>query len=138
MVNNTHRHCACFNKPTVHLELGAEDDAMQCYQQALQVEIKALGPNHLDLTLTLQHILQVHQQRGEIAQAIDCCLEILRLQTVNHHLLLLLVHHHHSINSNSNVMTVVQTVNCLANLRLQTGDGAIFSIKLDFSIFHAV
>jgi hypothetical protein len=71
--------------------------------------------------LTLRHISQVYQQRGEMAEAMDTCLEMLRIQKVNLHLPNEKHHHHHPNNVASDM---VQTYNCLANLRLQTGDGA--------------
>jgi tetratricopeptide (TPR) repeat protein len=120
-LGDAHRDVAIilYNIATVHLELGAEDEAMDCYQDALQVEIKALGPDHYDLTLTLRHISQVYQQRGEMAEAMDTCLEILRIQNVNMRLPESQHHHHNNVASD-----MVQTYNCLANLCLQTGNGA--------------
>jgi tetratricopeptide (TPR) repeat protein len=53
---------------------------MRFYRETLRVEREALGANHGDVVLTMQHIGQVHQQRGELNQAINYFEEALRIQ----------------------------------------------------------
>ena len=57
--------------------------AMRCYKATLKVEKEALGPYHIDVVQTMIYIAQLHQQLGEIHEAMQCYLEILSIQRRN-------------------------------------------------------
>ena len=70
------------------------------------MERAALGPDHTDVILTLQYTAQVHQQRGELVDALACYDEVLRIQRKN------LV---------EDDVSVARTLNSIANVHLQNG-----------------
>ena len=85
-----------------------------CYQLALlgaetiKVERAVLGPEHQrDLLLTVQHVGVVHQNRGELKEALDLFREALDIQLEF---------------SRQDSASISQTLNCIGNVHLQRGD----------------
>ena len=91
------------------LETGDDDEAMHYYRETLRVERIALGENHRDLVLTMQHVGQVHQQRGELDDALKYFMEALQIQQVD---------------SAKDPVAMAQTLNLIGNIYLQRGDAA--------------
>ncbi len=56
------------------------DRAIRLYKETLRVERVALGADHPDVVLTLQHIGQVLQQLGDLNGALKYFLEALEIE----------------------------------------------------------
>jgi tetratricopeptide (TPR) repeat protein len=54
----------------LHYEQGDFDNAIQRYQQGLEVERSVLHNLHPNITVTLTNIGQIHKQRGEYHSAL--------------------------------------------------------------------
>jgi tetratricopeptide (TPR) repeat protein len=77
-----HREVAIvlYNIVTIHLENGDDEAALKFYQETLEVERAALGPDHADMVMTLQNLAHLHHQRGELEQALMYFREALSIQ----------------------------------------------------------
>ena len=71
------------------------------------MERAALGDRHRDVVLTIQHIGQVHQQRGELSDALKYYQEALDIQMTS---------------EDSDEASIAQTLNHIGNVFLQRGD----------------
>ena len=106
----SHREVAVilFNIATAHFDSGDEDEAMHYYYETIKVERAVLGPEHQrDLLLTVQHVGVVHQNRGELKEALDLFREALDIQLEF---------------SRQDSASISQTLNCIGNVHLQRGD----------------
>jgi tetratricopeptide (TPR) repeat protein len=103
-----------YNIATIHLEIGNDDEAMVYYRETLRVERAALGHTHKDVVLTMQHVGQVHQQRGELCNALTYFHDALEIQK--------------NCNTGENSATppdyaaIAQTLNHIGNVYLQRGN----------------
>jgi tetratricopeptide (TPR) repeat protein len=89
------------------LEIGEDEEAMRFYKETLRVERHALGPDHHDVVLTLQHMGQVHQQRGELDQALGYFSEALAIERKK---------------NGDDHMSVAKVLNLIGNIHLQRAE----------------
>ena len=87
---------------------------MLAYRETLRIERAALGPDHDDVVLTMQHIGQVHQQRGDLRQALEYFEEALAIERRNKE-------KQQAEGSGNGTTTVARTLNHIGNMRLQRG-----------------
>ena len=52
-------------------KLGEFDQAEDYYQKALEIEVKQLGPNHVDVATSYNNIGQVYSKKGDFDKAMD-------------------------------------------------------------------
>jgi tetratricopeptide (TPR) repeat protein len=57
------------NLGTVYLANGEDKEAIQMFAESIRLERKVLGENHLGVAVSLQHLAQLHQDRGELELA---------------------------------------------------------------------
>jgi tetratricopeptide (TPR) repeat protein len=57
------------NLGTVYLANGEDKVAIQMFTESIRLERKTLGENHLGVAVSLQHLAQLHQDRGELELA---------------------------------------------------------------------
>ncbi len=63
----------------MHGKRGEYEEALQKYNQCLEIQIKMLGPGSVEVADTLLNIGSVHYKRGEYEEALqkyNRCLEI--------------------------------------------------------------
>jgi tetratricopeptide (TPR) repeat protein len=58
---------------------GEEENALLMYNESLRVERIALGNDHPDVVLTIQHLGQVYQALGNLDSALECFHEALQI-----------------------------------------------------------
>lgn len=75
------------------------------YKESLRVERVALGNDHPDVVLTIQHLGQVHQALGNLDDALECFDEALQIQKKKH----------------AHDICVAKTLNLIGNIYLQQG-----------------
>lgn len=57
------------NLGTVYLANGEDKEAIQMFAESIRLERLTLGENHLGVAVSLQHLAQLHQDRGELELA---------------------------------------------------------------------
>lgn len=57
------------NLGTVFLGNGEDKEAIQMFAESIRLERKTLGEKHLGVAVSLQHLAQLHQDRGELEMA---------------------------------------------------------------------
>jgi tetratricopeptide (TPR) repeat protein len=80
---------------------------MGYYRETLRVERASLGGDHKNVVLTMQHIGQVHQQQGELSDALKYFHETLEVQKQS---------------AKPDNAAIAQTLNQIGNVYLQYGD----------------
>ena len=65
------------NLGTVFLANGEDKEAIQMFAESIRLERNTLGDNHLGVAVSLQHLAQLHQDRGELELARDYFAEAL-------------------------------------------------------------
>merc|ERR1711933_6319 len=89
--------------------------ALSYYNETLRVERAALGDDHEDVALTLEHVGYVYQQRGEINEAIKYFLDALEIYK----------RHSNSAGDEQSkldsYLSIAQALNNVGNLYLQKG-----------------
>ncbi len=84
---------------------GEEETALLMYNESLRVERVALGSDHPDVVLTLQHIGQVYQALGNLDGARECFVEALQIER----------------KKNNHEISVAKILNLIGNIYLQQG-----------------
>ena len=67
------------NLGTVYLGNGEDKEAIQMFAESIRLERKTLGEKHLGVAVSLQHLAQLHQDRGELEMAQDYFQEALEI-----------------------------------------------------------
>lgn len=67
------------NLGTVYLASGEDKEAIQMFAESIRLERLTLGDNHLGVAVSLQHLAQLHQDRGELELAHDYFKEALQI-----------------------------------------------------------
>eukprot|EP00797_Seminavis_robusta_P023624 Sro38_g023850.1 Kinesin light chain (597) ;mRNA; r:114968-116758 len=67
------------NLGTVYLANGEDKEAIQMFTESIRLERKTLGENHLGVAVSLQHLAQLHQDRGELELAHEYFAEALKI-----------------------------------------------------------
>ena len=67
------------NLGTVYLGNGEDKEAIQMFAESIRLERKTLGKNHLGVAVSLQHLAQLHQDRGELELAHEYFKEALEI-----------------------------------------------------------
>jgi tetratricopeptide (TPR) repeat protein len=94
-----------YNIATVNIEQGEDERAIVLYNGAIRVEQAALGPDHPEISRTLQQIGQVLQQAGRLAEASDMFHQAIRIER-----------------KNSSLQSVAKVLYSIGNIQLQQGD----------------
>jgi tetratricopeptide (TPR) repeat protein len=69
-----------YNIATIHFETGEDEIAIRMFKETLRVERAALGDDHPDVVLTLQHLGQVYQQLGHFEKALESFTSALEIE----------------------------------------------------------
>lgn len=67
------------NLGTVYLANGEDKEAIQMFSESIRLERKTLGDKHLGVAVSLQHLAQLHQDRGELELAHEYFAEALKI-----------------------------------------------------------
>ena len=67
------------NLGTVYLASGEDKEAIQKFTESIRLERKILGDNNLAVAVSLQHLAQLHQDRGELEMAHEYFAEALAI-----------------------------------------------------------
>ena len=68
------------NMAGVHDSLGDYPKALELYEQALQIQLKALGPNHASVATTYNNMAVVHNNLGDYPKALELYEQALQIQ----------------------------------------------------------
>jgi tetratricopeptide (TPR) repeat protein len=67
------------NLGTVYLANGEDKEAVQMFAESIRLERRTLGETHLGVAVSLQHLAQLHQDRGELELAHEYFKEALEI-----------------------------------------------------------
>jgi tetratricopeptide (TPR) repeat protein len=67
------------NLGTVYLANGEDKESIQMFSESIRLERKTLGDKHLGVAVSLQHLAQLHQDRGELELAHQYFVEALEI-----------------------------------------------------------
>ena len=68
-IEDVHVALSCHNMGVVYQQLGDLQQAHECFEIALQIRLKKLGPNHCDVALSYHTLGVVHHQLGDLRKA---------------------------------------------------------------------
>ncbi|CAH3169798.1 unnamed protein product, partial [Pocillopora meandrina] len=68
------------NLGTLHTALGDTDEAKDCYKRALEIKMKQLGPEHVDVASSYNNLGNLHSDLGDTDEAKDCYKRALEIQ----------------------------------------------------------
>ena len=68
------------NRGVLHSELGETDEAKESYKRALEIQLKNLGPEHVDVAKSYNNLGVLHSDLGETDEAKDCYKRALEIQ----------------------------------------------------------
>ncbi len=63
---------------TQNVHSGKYDLSLQKFQEALDIRISALGPDHVDVSSTQYKMALVHEEKGHMQRALQLCNESLQ------------------------------------------------------------
>lgn len=102
------------NLATVYLASGEDKEAINLYQESIRLERKTLGDDHLGVAVSMQHLAQLHQDRGELELAYDYFKEALKITKGAKEGLM--------INKNRTICTLLNLLGNIHLMRAQVGD----------------